>query len=49
MRERLRFVRGSIRVQSAPGRGTRIEAWVPTETEPKPVSPEPTLAGPQKS
>jgi signal transduction histidine kinase len=49
MRERLRFVRGNIRVQSAPGLGTRIEAWVPTETEPKPVSPEPTLAGPQKS
>jgi PAS domain S-box-containing protein len=30
MRERLRLIRGTIRVQSAPSRGTRIEAWVPT-------------------
>ncbi len=34
MRERLRLVRGTIRVQSAPGRGTRIEAWVPTSDQP---------------
>ncbi len=41
MRERLRLVRGTIHVQSAPGRGTRIEAWVPTAVE-EPV-PTPTL------
>ena len=29
MRERLRVVRGKVRVDSAPGRGTRIAAWVP--------------------
>jgi signal transduction histidine kinase len=29
MRERLRLVRGTIQVQSAPAQGTRIEAWVP--------------------
>jgi signal transduction histidine kinase len=33
MRERLRLVRGTIHVQSAPGRGTRIEAWVPMTGE----------------
>ena len=29
MQERLRVVRGTIRVDSAPSRGTRIDAWVP--------------------
>jgi PAS domain S-box-containing protein len=29
MRERLRLVRGTIRIQSAPNQGTRIEAWAP--------------------
>jgi signal transduction histidine kinase len=44
MRERLRLVRGTIQVQSAPGRGTRIEAWVPTTTDAIGAPPEPTLA-----
>jgi signal transduction histidine kinase len=30
MRERLRLVRGTLRVQSIPSQGTRIEAWVPS-------------------
>jgi signal transduction histidine kinase len=30
MRERLRLVRGTIRVHSAPTSGTTIEVWVPT-------------------
>ena len=29
MRERLRVLRGTVRVDSAPSRGTRIEVWVP--------------------
>jgi PAS domain S-box-containing protein len=29
MRERLRVLRGTVRVDSAPARGTRIDAWVP--------------------
>jgi signal transduction histidine kinase len=29
MTERLRLVRGTVRVASAPGRGTRTTAWVP--------------------
>jgi signal transduction histidine kinase len=49
MRERLRFVRGTIQVQSAPGRGTRIEAWVPTDAPARDASPEPTLAANQKT
>jgi len=32
MRERLRLVQGSIRIGSAPGRGTRIEAWIPSRS-----------------
>jgi signal transduction histidine kinase len=31
MRERLRLVRGTIHVQSAPSRGTRIDVWVPSK------------------
>jgi signal transduction histidine kinase len=31
MRERVRLVRGTLDVDSAPGRGTTIVAWVPTE------------------
>jgi signal transduction histidine kinase len=38
MRERLRLVRGTIRVQSAPKQGTRIEAWVPV-SEAREMSP----------
>ena len=30
MRERLRVLRGTVRVDSAPSRGTRIDVWVPT-------------------
>jgi len=29
MRERLRLVHGTIRIDSAPSRGTRVDAWVP--------------------
>ena len=29
MRERLRVLRGTVRVDSAPSRGTRIDVWVP--------------------
>jgi signal transduction histidine kinase len=29
MRERLRVLRGTVRVDSAPARGTRIDVWVP--------------------
>ena len=29
MQERLRALHGTIRVDSAPSRGTRIDAWVP--------------------
>jgi signal transduction histidine kinase len=29
MRERLRLVGGTIRVDSVPSRGTRIDVWVP--------------------
>jgi signal transduction histidine kinase len=32
MQERLRVLRGTIRVDSAPSRGTRIEVWVPSAT-----------------
>jgi signal transduction histidine kinase len=31
MRERLRLVQGTIRIDSAPSKGTRIEVWVPRE------------------
>jgi signal transduction histidine kinase len=37
MRERLRVLRGTVRVDSAPSRGTRIEAWVPAAS-PAPVT-----------
>jgi PAS domain S-box-containing protein len=33
MRERLRALRGSVRVDSAPSRGTRIDVWVPAVNE----------------
>jgi signal transduction histidine kinase len=29
MQERLRILHGTIRVDSAPGQGTRIDVWVP--------------------
>jgi signal transduction histidine kinase len=31
MRERARLVRGTLDIESAPGRGTTILAWVPAE------------------
>jgi signal transduction histidine kinase len=33
MRERVRLVQGTLDVESAPGRGTTIVAWVPAEAE----------------
>jgi PAS domain S-box-containing protein len=35
MRERLRLVNGTLDIESAPGRGTAIMAWVPGEGEPR--------------
>lgn len=32
MRERLRLVGGNLHIDSEPGRGTRVEAWVPLES-----------------
>jgi signal transduction histidine kinase len=32
MRERLRVLRGTVRVDSAPSRGTRIDVWVPASS-----------------
>ena len=32
MQERLRVLRGTVRVDSAPARGTRIDVWIPTTT-----------------
>jgi signal transduction histidine kinase len=31
MRERLRLVNGTLDIESAPGRGTAIVAWVPVK------------------
>ena len=31
MRERVRLVNGTLDIESAPGRGTTILAWVPAE------------------
>ena len=31
MHERLRALRGTVRIDSAPGRGTRIDVWIPNE------------------
>jgi signal transduction histidine kinase len=50
MQERLRVLRGTVRVDSGPSRGTRIEAWVPSaslimsipEAEPGGTSAEPS-------
>ena len=33
MRERVRLVNGTLDIESAPGRGTTVAAWVPTEGE----------------
>ena len=33
MRERVRLVNGTLDIESAPGRGTTVVAWVPTEGE----------------
>ena len=38
MRERLRLVRGTVRVESAPSRGTRIHVWVPATSLVVPVT-----------
>lgn len=38
MQERLRLLRGTIRVDSAPSRGTSIKAWVPAESLPQSVT-----------
>jgi signal transduction histidine kinase len=40
MRERLRVLRGRVRVDSAPSRGTRIDAWVPAASLAAPPSTE---------
>lgn len=32
MQERLRVLRGTVRIDSAPSRGTRIEVWIPAAT-----------------
>jgi signal transduction histidine kinase len=32
MRERVRVLRGAVRVHTAPGSGTRIEAWIPARS-----------------
>jgi len=31
MRERVRLLNGTLDIESTPGRGTTIVAWVPTE------------------
>ena len=33
MRERVRLVRGTLDVESAPGQGTAVVAWVPADSE----------------
>ena len=35
MRERVKLVNGTLRIESAPGRGTAIAAWVPDEETPE--------------
>jgi signal transduction histidine kinase len=34
MRERVRLAAGTLDIESAPGRGTQVVAWVPTHGEP---------------
>jgi signal transduction histidine kinase len=36
MQERLRVLRGTVRVDSAPSRGTRVDAWIPATQLPIP-------------
>jgi signal transduction histidine kinase len=48
MQERLRLVNGFLNVRSAPGQGTRIDAWVPfptvqARTPARENTPEPAL------
>jgi signal transduction histidine kinase len=38
MRERLRALRGTVRVESAAGRGTTVDVWVPAAQTPSTVS-----------
>ena len=33
MRERVRLVNGTLDIESAPGQGTTVIAWVPVEEE----------------
>ena len=33
MRERVRLVRGTLDIESAPGQGTKVIAWVPVDEE----------------
>jgi signal transduction histidine kinase len=35
MRERVKLVNGNLEIESAPGRGTSIVAWVPEEGAPE--------------
>jgi signal transduction histidine kinase len=35
MRERVRLVNGTLDIESAPGRGTTVVAWVPAEQGPE--------------
>jgi PAS domain S-box-containing protein len=51
MRERLRVLRGTVRVDSAPARGTRIDAWVPAAslTVPAPTDVARTTRPPRSS
>ena len=46
MRERLRLVGGTLRIDSMPGAGTRIEARVPAPVSPGPVSLVPVSPAP---
>jgi PAS domain S-box-containing protein len=41
MRERLRLVGGQLHIESEPGHGTRVEAWVPLAIADSPVQEEP--------
>ncbi len=42
MRERMRIVRGAIRIHSSPSSGTRIEAWAPWGVHPDGMNDDPT-------
>lgn len=44
MRERMALLNGSLRIDSAPGRGTRVIADIPERSHPKPVPDEVNIA-----